>query len=332
MAEQKSNWSWISAERIFGSRKLKKNSSSLQPGDLDDEENPWFAIHKQTHTSENQPEPYTEVPIADSQGIGHVGPGVRWLSEDHSPYGFSDDDGTLKQIENSNWRKLFGSPRKKRFTPVSMAQQPSGLSAKNNQVKVFERNGSTWLMQTVAAAALIGVGIYAHSGHTGLAKKVQSVYRSAFQTDYTLTAMPAVERYLTAHHISLPNSLAVDGALRLHEPLVGTIKSDYSQTHPEILLAGNSDEVVQAAGSGNVTKVVTLSKGNIMVAIDHGTLGTSLYFGLGSASVHTNQYVSSGQVIGRLPKQQTPLMRFALERHGQYINPHDYIHFTSAGV
>ncbi|MCL6592490.1 MAG: M23 family metallopeptidase [Alicyclobacillus sp.] len=245
----------------------------------------------------------------------------RWLQEESSPYGFVDDDGTLRQADMGPWRGSGWRRRRSRFVPAT------GRSAARQ--RTVDRAGSPWFLQAVCAIGLVAVGVYAHRVDTPWAQQVQTVYASMFKQDYTGSLWPAVARVLSDHHLALPGSLPLPGAgaIHLHVPLQGRIVSDYSPDHPDMVLAGSPHEPVLAAGSGTVMQVSSLPDG-AMVAIDHGTLGTSFYYGLGSTAVSAGQYVTAGQVIGRLPESGQPQLRFAMQRNGQPVNPHDDINFA----
>jgi murein DD-endopeptidase MepM/ murein hydrolase activator NlpD len=309
-----------------------------------------------------------------------------WLGELESPYGLSDEDGTLKQLDSVNWR---GGPHVKRrrtkgFIPQKGRQSPvtggtagvgtgtgrwqsgrmaDGMYGGSSQGAVpdgtrslggYPRThppgaspqavampskgstptrsvsaGSTWLLQLGAAVVLTLVAVYAHDGSTPLAIDARGAYQRVFATDYTKTAVPTVINFLKAHHIAVPTFLSQAGALQLHTPLTGSIVQDYSATHPQMVIAGAAGAPVLAAGSGTVTRVVSLQNG-FMIVIDHGTIGSSYYFGLASASVRVGESVESGEVIGKLPSKPSPHLMFEIEQGGKAVNPHDYIVFQGS--
>ncbi len=77
---------------------------------------------------------------------------------------------------------------------------------------------------------------------------------------------------------------------------------------------------------------VARSRGGDVVTIDHGSPGQTVYMGLGDVAVAPGEYVSAGQVIGRLPDVARPVLRFSWVRDGRAVNPHDYIHFPADGA
>lgn len=283
----------------------------------------------------------------------------RWLSELESPYGISDEDGTLKEIDSVNWRRVVRvkRPKARRFVPRTR-NKPAGRTGEpvhtgfgetrarwqNDDQENRRRQsqgtgirtsaggssaGSTWMLQLGGAIVLALVGLYAHNASTPLATNIRTVYQKAFSSDYTQSAAPAISQFLKSHNIAVPAFLTNAGAMKLHVPLQGTIAEDYSSTHPQMAIVGTPGEAVLAAGSGTVSRVVKLQSG-IMVVIDHGTLGNSFYFGLGTTSVKTGESVASGQVIGKLPtNSKNPKLMFELEQGGKAVNPHQYIVFSS---
>lgn len=330
MAQQNLKQPWAPLRR-FGQAvkqgfRTKTDMTSVEV----EEENPWFRLARESNSSSGQAQTedfQSEVQVRDNP-LRDEEPGIkaRWLGEGGSPYGFSDEDGTLKQLDSSNWRRILNSNRKQRFVPVESRWQ--GTSSRN--LAPTEKTGSTWMFQSILAVGLVALGVYASHTQTALAAKVDSVYKSVFSQDYSTTVVPAIDNFLSAHHISVP-AWAESGAIRLHVPMKGSIVTDYSTQHPEMVIQGTSKEAVLATGSGVVSKAESLSGGSIVV-VDHGKLGVSIYDGLGSMAVHQGEYVSSGQVLGHLPASGHPDLRFSMEQNGHYVNPHDYIVFPSSSA
>lgn len=310
----------LSWKSLF-SRNAGRNQSK-QPTINEESENPWFALQRPSQHEEAE-----GGFVRDSAQTGSRST-ARWLS-DSSPYGFSDEDGTLKQVDSPNWRKAFGDSNRQRFVPNSGSARWQGLGQKPQRRK--PSTGSTWLLQTVAAVALVLGGLYVSHAPGQLAQRVDSVYKSAFAKDYSAGAIPAVETFLQDHHVNLPVEWNPSSAIRLHVPLQGQIVHDYSASHPEITLQGTANEAVLAAGSGNVTRITKTDSGSIVI-IDHGKVGQSVYTGVYQVSVKQGQYVSSGQVIGHLSSSASPALQFGFEHDGRFVNPHDYIHFSSGGA
>lgn len=338
MAARKVNWSWPLRIRRRGttSGSEAEYSPHHQP-----EDSAWNDL------------------ASDGQGGAHVSPSTsqvqspHWLSELESPYGMSDGDGTLQELDSVNWRRVSRFSRKhpRRFIPKTSHRarvqqgntgttrwqsdsQPDAPQLRAGRPQpgaatLRSRAGSTWMLQFGAAVVVTLVAIYAHNGTTPLANTLRGVYHKAFATDYTQAASPAISRFLKAHNIAVPAFLSQSGAMKLHVPLQGTITQDYSSSHPQMAILGKPSEPVLAAGSGTVSRVVPLQSG-VMVVIDHGSIGSSYYFGLKVASVKMGESVVSGQVIGTLPATPNPKLMFELEQDGKAVNPHDYIVFPGS--
>jgi murein DD-endopeptidase MepM/ murein hydrolase activator NlpD len=337
MSHGRLKWSWSAVEERFSAAltRFQKRSpeSGVKPAD---ENNPWFELHagggSNARHSEVEPAGWLQ------RDGGAVWTGYktspRWLSDTSSPYGFSDDDGTLKQTDSSNWRNMFGAGRRRGFVPTAKTKGKSSrwqTSGTPGGGGTSPNRGDTWLLQTLAAAVLVIAGVYAHNTPGKAADQIRGLYQTAFQTDYSQEAIPAVEQLLNRYGVSLPVFGSSTGAITLHVPVTGNITEDYSSTHPEIFIQGQSGESVLAAGSGTVTQVVSVGAAQ-MVVIDHGKLGTTIYNGLASVTVKKGESVSSGELIGHLPQNPKPVLKFAMQQNGHYVNPHEYIHFPNDGV
>lgn len=314
-----------------------KSPSAGGSGDANEAPNPWLLLHQNAGRSQADAGGSTraQLPIvtalsgrsgamppiteAESVAAGHP----RWVSEGASPYGFSDDDGTLRQTETGNWRRAFGErpfesdahERNARFHTRTHASRP--------------RPRSTWFLQAIAAAVMVVGGLYAVHNHSSVALEARGVYQSAFEKDDSSTVGLATVQFLSAHHIHVPAFASNFGAIQLHPPIQGTILQDYTSSQPEMTLVGKPAQHVLAVGSGTVTRVSTV-KGGAFIEIDHGSLGTSWYSGVSKPTVHLHEYVTAGEVIGSLPTtSKHPELQFAMEKNNQFENPHDFIHFPS---
>ncbi|EJY55955.1 Peptidase M23 [Alicyclobacillus hesperidum URH17-3-68] len=235
-----------------------------------------------------------------------------------SPYGFADDDGGMRQVESEIWRRPpMGSMKQSRgrsFVPATGA----GPRA---------RFGANWAWQLLGAVVLVAVG-YTIQHDPRIPASVAARAVSVFDTDYTSSVQPSIDRVFAKLHLRPPSLEAVSGPM--HAPVFGSIVADYGPDHPEVWIAGDAGDVVQAAASGTVLTVVK-SSGSYLIKIDHGVLGTAVYSGLASASVQPDEFVSAGEAIGRLPSTPThPVFRFSLVKDGKYENPHQYISFPGA--
>ncbi len=337
MSHGRLKWSWSAVEERLSAAltRLQKRSpeSDAEPAD---ENNPWFELHAgaSSNASPSQAEPGDWLPRDGGPVTTGAKTSPRWLSDTSSPYGFSDEDGTLKQVDSSNWRNMFGTGRRRGFVPTAKSKgnssrwQPSGTPGTSG---TSPNRGDTWLLQTLAAAVLVVAGVYAHNTPGKASDQIRGLYQTAFQTDYSDKAIPAVEQVLNRYGVSLPVFGSRTGAITLHVPVTGSITEDYSSTHPEIFIQGQSGESVLAAGSGTVTQVVSVGSLQ-MVVIDHGKLGTTIYNGLASVTVKKGESVSSGELIGHLPQTPKPVLKFAMQQDGHYVDPHEYIHFPDDGV
>lgn len=294
--------------------------------------NPWLSMHSQTRTDTNlqaaavseyrpSPDGNRKMPPLTTQEVAQAG-APRWLSEASSPYGFSDEDGTMRQTETGTWRRSYSGGR---FTPTTRDRSGGGQGGRNGAIPPK----STWFLQAVAAAVLVVAGVYAVHNQSSFASDVRGVYHSAFAKDDSAVVWSKTNQFLTAHHVHLPGFTSTFGAIHLHTPLNGQITQDYGPDQPEMTITGTPGEHVFAAGSGTVTRV-TSTKDGAFIEIDHGAIGTSWYSGVAHPTVHVNEYVVAGQVIGSLPTTSAhPALQFALEKDNHFENPHDYIHFAS---
>jgi murein DD-endopeptidase MepM/ murein hydrolase activator NlpD len=336
MSHGRLKWSWSAVEqRLTAALTRTQKSTQRSEPDPAEEHNPWLEPHG---TGGSPRHAVPEQAVREQRDGGTVSTRAktspRWLSDTSSPYGFSDDDGTLKQTDSSNWRNMFGTGRSRGFVPTTQSKGSSSrwkTSAVPRNSGWSPNRGETWFLQTLAAAALVVAGVYAHNTPGKASDQIRALYQMAFQTDYSQEALPAIEQFLDSHGVALPVFRTSTGAIILHVPVTGTITEDYTTTHPEIYIQGQSGASVLAAGSGTVTQVVSVGTTQ-MVIIDHGKLGATLYTGLANVSVRKGETVTSGQLIGHLPNTSKPILKFAMQQDGHYVDPHEYIHFPDAGV
>lgn len=250
-----------------------------------------------------------------------------------SPYGFADDDASMRQVEGEIWRRPVGlgstasshetASRRTRF--VARAD-----SSRSSAPRIQKSSPSShFLWQLFLSAVLVGTGFFV-TRDSKVPSSIDTKAQSVFETDYTAAVQPALNSMFTKFHIAAPAFTVANASL--HAPMRGTIVDDYGANHPEIWLAGQANQIVQSAGSGTVI-TVTKSAGSELVRVDGGASGTAIYDGLGTVSVKVDEYVNSGESIGRLPKSPThPILRFALVQHGKYVNPHDFIQFSGSSL
>lgn len=241
---------------------------------------------------------------------------------DLSPFGFAEDDATLRQVEsgvfNQKSRLRVGGTRRQ-FQPVTSRTSPA-----QKITRTGNRASATFVWQLFCALVLVGAG-YMVEHDPSIPATITTQTQDVFNTDYTSQVQPSVDAAFADMHLAIPTFGAVGN--ELHPPITGSIIADYGVNHPEIWLSGNPNETVMSAGSGTVLDVLKAGS-TYLVKIDNGSFGTSIYTGLQRVSVQANEYVNAGESIGRLPTTPShPVLRFSLVKNGSYENPHDFIHF-----
>jgi murein DD-endopeptidase MepM/ murein hydrolase activator NlpD len=256
---------------------------------------------------------------------------TRWISSGPhtpSPFGFAEDDGGLKQVENGAWRRAFSAPstsREKRFVPRTHV--PQNRSSTRSPHPNSYSNKLVW--QTICAALLVGGSYFVAHNSNPHALSVFDQANSLFQTDYTDRVQPLLAKAFSDMHVSVPTFGSSSHILQA--PLVGEIVADYSSSHPEVWISASANTQVQSIGSGTVLNVAKSGK-TYVVKVDDGVVGTSIYAGLGAVSVKENEEVSPGEAIGRLPSTPShPMLRYSLVKNGEYLDPHQEIQFSGVG-
>lgn len=367
MRQHQSLWSWISSrtsgqaeassegfrEKIL--RKSNVNSSPLTPQN-DEIDNPWVDYAQLTETkksvvkkdwlvAETSPaiqhepislmaNPMQEIPLKGQKeklddmttDSANIAPS-RWVTGEispFSPYGSMDDDGTLRQVESHTWRNPLTKRgiNSGRFVPT--AKKTSSLS----QSKPMSMDaGSSFMWKMVAAVFLVALGVFATRSQNPIAGRIRTEYNRMFSVDFSHSVTPIFSDFIKKLHIPMI-SFGASAAVYLHAPVVGKIISDYSNTHPEMVLQSSSNAPVLSAGSGTVNRVQKIGD-TYLVEINNGTYGDTFYNGLSSVSISNHEYVYAGEVIGRLPKSSASVdLSFAMMKNGKYINPHEYIRFS----
>jgi|GEM_PF-4574937 len=310
--------SWKNLFSKGGTGSRQDGARQLHP----DEDNPWF-----NHPSLSENSQPTDGDRVQQSSANGRRPPARWLSDNASPHGFSDEDGTLKQVDSQNWRTGFGRSNS-RFVP-GQAGQSRWQGSHRSVAKPRMLSSTTWFMQSMAALAMVAGGFYVSRTPGNVTNEVHQVYVNAFSQDYSSQLVPAVETFLQDHHVNLPVEWNPSSAIHFHVPLSGEISHDYSPSHPEMTLLGTANEPVLAAGSGTVARITKTDSGSI-VMINHGKIGESVYTGVYKVSVKEGQYVSAGEVIGHLASSSSPELQFGFEQDGAFVNPRDYIEFPAA--
>lgn len=327
MVDNRFRWStWLQS----GNRQHPQSTHPADEAPLGDV--PWLSLSSAQNAAKDATYESTE-PDVGSERIRSqrlTTPQPRWLSVQNVPLVRSAEDGNVNPTRSPNLRYLPSARSAKRFV-ARPNRNNSGSSRQPVEGSIPRISaGSSWTLQVVAAIALIGLGFYAHAQPTRVAKDVNAVYVGAFDTDYSATAWPAVVRFLANRHISIPTAFTVSSAMHFQLPVQGVVVTNYTTSHPRMVLQGAAGATVEAAGAGTVSKVAKLVDG-FMVTIDHGAVGDSQYFGLASVTVKQGEQVQTGEIVGQLPKTVHPNLGFDFVKNGTYINPNDYIQFPTTG-
>ncbi|WP_067932996.1 M23 family metallopeptidase [Alicyclobacillus kakegawensis] len=240
---------------------------------------------------------------------------VRWLSDESSPYGFADQDGTLKQVDSRTWQRVTPRTHKRFVASTTQPRKTSGLTRQKSE--------TTWLLQGLLAVVMIGLGWYGVHAKSPFGHQVKAAFERAFADDYSGQVTAAFDRVAEKYHLDVPVFGTV--ALHYHVPMQGRVTVDFSAQHPRMVISGKANEGVSAAGSGTVSRLVNQGSSGYLVVIDHGGGRSTLYDGLATVTVHKGQSVASGQLIGRLRNNGHPTLQFAFQQDGKFVNPHDYI-------
>ncbi len=148
----------------------------------------------------------------------------QWLGEVTSPYGVSDEDGTLRQAENGKWRSLFGGHRTKRFVarpapgnrevqiPRTSGPDPN-KPAKTSEVfekpkAVSKGSLSSLIMgQTILAMAMVLGIVYVSKSHFPAAVQLKSFLNTVYHEDYSKAVVPTIEGMIRQLHLSAKSAI-----------------------------------------------------------------------------------------------------------------------------
>lgn len=239
-----------------------------------------------------------------------------WLYES-SPYGVADEDGTLREVDSRHWRVLPARAKRMRVPT------PKTASA--------HARSPMWLMQSAVAITLLAAVVYSTHALNPVAGWIRSAAAYATSADYTQTAWPALKRVWSDLESRASASEEAWLPPRAQAPVNGIISSDYSDAHPAMEITAASGAPVVAVAAGTVTEVKASGRLNTVV-INHGSgIGVATYEGLASVSVRTGEYVTEGEVIGRLPTDH-PVLTFSLAQNDQPVNPHQVIPFPNGSA
>ncbi|GMA55894.1 hypothetical protein GCM10025858_03970 [Alicyclobacillus sacchari] len=201
MARVKRKWPWHSPTRGQGDE--------------------WSNVPRNTSgfggTDAGEPAPRRWVVEADEDGGLHNPP--------VSPYGFADDDGGMRQVESEIWRR----------PPMSSGKQSRGRSfVPATGTGPRARFGANWAWQLFGAVVLVAVG-YTIQHDPRIPASVAARAVSVFDTDYTSSVQPSIDRVFAKLHLRPPSLEAVSGPM--HAPVFGSIVADYGPDHPEVWIA-----------------------------------------------------------------------------------------------
>jgi len=114
-------------------------------------------------------------------------------------------------------------------------------------------------------------------------------------------------------------------------PVDGTIVQNYLQNGKGVKMAAKGGSEVFAIYTGKVQQVSRDDAGGITILVQHQNRVLSVYGGLNTASVKPNDWVETGQTIGRLgtaaDKQSEPILDFAVQLNDKIIDPADVVLF-----
>jgi len=114
-------------------------------------------------------------------------------------------------------------------------------------------------------------------------------------------------------------------------PVNGKIVESYAKSGHGVKIAAPGGSEVYAIFTGQVQRVTKDPEGGITVLVKHRNQVTSAYEGLESASVKPNDWVETGQSLGRLGVAGSPdtenVLVFATVQNGKTIDPEDVVSF-----
>ncbi len=184
-----------------------------------------------------------------------------------------------------------------------------------------ERGVSTWTLQILASAFLLGVTALMFHSNRPIALQVRQDMRQMFATDFIRDAPSVVKTTLGADAVSPTTTISVSAPpLDVVAPVSGPITRTYSVISPDIVLHGRPGSVVVAATDGLVVAAGESQANGSYVLIDHGAFGQTFYAHLGKVVVHVQEYVTAGETIGYLPNNSGNLT-FGYIRGGSYRDP-----------
>ncbi|MFB9279192.1 peptidoglycan DD-metalloendopeptidase family protein [Cohnella cellulosilytica] len=114
-------------------------------------------------------------------------------------------------------------------------------------------------------------------------------------------------------------------------PIRGTIVETYAENGQGVRVAAAGNGEVYAVFTGKVQQVTRDSSGGVTILVQHQNRVLTVYGGLASADVKPNDWVETGQTIGRLDPaadgQSGAELYFAVQHDGNVLDPAEVVTF-----
>lgn len=107
-------------------------------------------------------------------------------------------------------------------------------------------------------------------------------------------------------------------------PVAGRVVLPYADTQHGVTMVTLPDEAVQAAGEGLILRITEMPDTGLTVTIRHRGGVETVYGMLRDVAVRTNDWLSSGAVIGKVtnePDGRAGKLYFAVKRDGLFVDP-----------
>ncbi|WP_239615207.1 M23 family metallopeptidase [Cohnella mopanensis] len=112
-------------------------------------------------------------------------------------------------------------------------------------------------------------------------------------------------------------------------PIVGRVVQSYAQNGAGVRFAAAGGSEVYAIYTGRVQQVSPNQDGGVTIIVQHQNHILSVYGGLEHASVKPNDWVKTGQQVGRLKSsgdsQAEGVLYFAVQQQGKALNPAEVV-------
>ncbi len=114
-------------------------------------------------------------------------------------------------------------------------------------------------------------------------------------------------------------------------PIRGKIVQTYAENGKGVRVAASGDGEVYAVFTGKVQQVTRDSSGGVTILVQHQNRVLTVYGGLAAATVKPNDWVETGQSIGRLESaadgQSEAVLYFAVQHDGNVLDPAEVVTF-----